>query len=84
MGIIKTLIEKRQEKLHKKCQRMNSEIICAIAYQVQKEQTKQAVTLPPFQEVQNRYNSLGIKTHKDVINVYKLFHSKRLVSGIEL
>lgn len=84
MGIIKSFIEKKQEKLHKKCQRMNSEIICAIVYQVKKEQRKQSVSLPPFQEVQNRYDSLGIKTYKDVINTYKLFHSKHLVSGIEL
>lgn len=82
--IINKINEKRQEKMHKRCQMMNSEIICAIAHQVKKEQEKENVSIPVFMEVQSRYDSLKLQSYQDVVNAYKLFYNKGLVSGISL
>lgn len=70
--------------MHKRCQMMNSEIICAIAHQVKKEQEKEIVSIPVFMEVQSRYDGLKLQSYQDVVNAYKLFYNKGLVSGISL
>lgn len=80
--VINKINERKQKNLRKKCQMMNSEIICAIAHQVKKEQEKETVSVPAFMEVQSRYDNLHIKSYQDVTNAYKLFHSEGLVSGI--
>lgn len=81
INFFKRMNAKRQ---HEKCQRMNSEILCAISYQVREEQKKQDVKLPAFQEVQQRYNNLNLRNYQDVKNAYIVFFNKGLVSGIEL
>jgi hypothetical protein len=63
---------------------MNSEILCAIAHQVYKEQTKAGVKLPAFQLVKQKYNSLGISTPKDLTRIYTQFFLEGQVTGIEL
>lgn len=82
--IVKRLIEKQRAKQRAKQQRMNSEIICAIAWQVNREFKQSSVNIPEFLEVSNRYNSLNIKTPKNLKDVYKDFFQQGLVSGIEL
>jgi len=81
INFLKKWSAKRQ---YEKCQRMNSEIICAIVHQVEIEQKKEAVKIPAFQEVQQRYNNLNLKNFQDVQNAYIVFFNKGLVSGIEL
>jgi hypothetical protein len=63
---------------------MNSEILCAIAHQVYKEQTEAGVNLPAFQVINQRYNNLGITTPKDLTKTYTKFFLDGMVSGIEL
>jgi hypothetical protein len=63
---------------------MNSEILCAIAHQVYKEQTKAGVNIPAFQVITQRYNRLGISTPKDLVKVYTQFFLDGQVTGIEL
>jgi len=82
--LIKKFVEKQKAKRKEKYQRMNSEILCGIAWQVNNEFKKSAVNIPEFLEVTNRYNSLGIKTPKILKEVYKDFFYQGLVSGIEL
>lgn len=82
--LLKKLNERKQRKLHQKCLLMNNEILCAIISQVRKEQEKATVNIPAFLEVQNRYDNLHIRTHQDVINVYKAFFQLGLVTGINL
>lgn len=84
MSFMKRLIELIKRKKLKKYQRMNSEILCAIAHQVYKEQSKESVNIPAFQEINQRYNSLHISTPKDLERTYFNFYLKDLVSGIEL
>ena len=82
--IINFLKKWSAKKQYEKCQRMNSEIICAIVHQVEEEQKNQAVTIPAFQEIQQRYDNLQLKNYQDVRNAYTVFFNKGLVSGIEL
>jgi len=84
MNLIKRFFELRKQKRLEKYQRMNSEILCAIAQQVYKEQTEAGVNLPAFQLVKQRYNSLGISTPKDLIKTYTQFFLDGQVTGIEL
>ena len=84
MNLIKKFLELRKQKRLEKYQRMNSEIICAIAHDVYNEQTKAGVYIPAFQIVNQRYNSLGISTPNDLKRVYTRFFLDGLVSGIEL
>lgn len=82
--LIKKLITKYRAKQKAKYKRMNSEILCGIVWQVNKEFKQSAVNIPEFLEVSNRYNRLGIKTPKRLKEVYKDFFQQGLVSGIEL
>ena len=84
MNLIKRFFELRKQKRLERYQRMHSEILCAIAQQVYKEQTEAGVKLPAFQLVKQRYNSLGISTPKDLIRTYTQFFLDGLVTGIEL
>lgn len=83
--LIKKLITKYRAKQKAKYQRMNSEILCAIIRQVDLDaKLSKGVNIPSFLEVDDRYNSLGIKTPKRLKEVYKNFFQQGLVSGIEL
>lgn len=84
MGLMKKIFEKLQQKRLERYKRMNSEIVCAIAYQVYKEQTEAGVNLPAFQIINQRYNNLGITTPKDLTKTYTKFFLDGMVSGIEL
>ena len=84
MSLIKKILSNIRRKRLEKYKRMNSEILCAIAHQVYKEQTEAGVNLPAFQLVSQRYNKLGISTPKDLIRVYTQFFLDGQVTGIEL
>lgn len=84
MGLVKKIFEKLQQKRLERYRRMNSEILCAIAHQVYKEQTEAGVNLPAFQVINQRYNNLGITTPKDLTKTYTKFFLDGMVSGIEL
>lgn len=84
MSLIKKILSNIKRKRLEKYKRMNSEILCAIAHQVYKEQTEAGVNLPAFQLVSQRYNKLGISTPKDLIRVYTQFFLDGQVTGIEL
>jgi len=84
MGLMKRIFEKLRQRRLERYKRMHSEIICAIAHQVYKEQTEAGVNLPAFQVINQRYNSLGITTPKDLMKAYTQFYLDGKVSGIEL
>lgn len=84
MTIINFFRKLNAKRQHEKCQRMNSEILCAITHQVREEQKTQDVKIPAFCEIQQRYNNLNLKNYQDVENAYIVFFNKGLVSGIEL
>lgn len=84
MGLMKRIFEKLRQRKLEKYKRMNSEILCAIAHQVYKEQTEAGVNLPAFQVINQRYKSLGITTPKELVKTYTQFFLDGMVSGIEL
>ena len=84
MNLIKKILKNIQQRRLAKYKRMNSEILCAIAHQVYREQTEAGVEIPAFQIINQRYNKLGITTPKDLMKAYTQFYLDGLVSGIEL
>ena len=84
MNFIKQFLDNRRARLKEKYQRMNSEILCAIVNQVEKEQKEQELKISAPYLVARRYNCLHIKKPIDLKNVYKSFFKQGLVSGIEL
>ena len=84
MNIFKKFIEFRKKKNLEKLKRMDSEIRCAIAYSVYKQQQKEKVTLPIFEVINQRYKDLKITTPKDLKRVYTQFFLEGAVTGVEL
>jgi hypothetical protein len=82
--MLKQFIERHKARRKAQYKRMNSEILCAITWQVNKDIRENSVNIPGFMEVSNRYNSLGIKTPKRLCEVYLDFYNQGLVSGIDL
>ena len=82
--LIKKFLELRRNKRVKKYQRMKSEILCAIAYDVLHKQTKENVTIPAFMIINKRYDDLNIVTPKDLVKTYTQFYLDGNVSGVEL
>ena len=84
MSLMKKLFERIKQRRLARYKRMNSEILCAIAHQVYKEQREAGVNIPAFQIINQRYNKLGISTPKDLIRTYTKFFLEGQVTGIEL
>lgn len=84
MNIFKKFFEFQKKKRLDKYQRMNSEILCAIAYDAYKGQQKDSLNIPIFQVIDQRYKDLHITTPKDLKKVYTQFFLDGMVSGIEL
>lgn len=82
--LIKKFLGLRKQKRLAQYRRMDSEIRCAIAYDVMKRQTKEEVKIPAFEIINQRYNELGIDTPKDLTRTYTRFYLEGLVSGVEL
>jgi ferritin-like protein len=82
--LIKKFLGLRKQKRLAHYKRMDSEIRCAIAYDVMKRQTKEEVKIPAFEIINQRYNELGIDTPKDLTRTYTRFYLEGLVSGVEL
>ena len=84
LKLIKKFLELKRKKKLDRYKRMNSEILCAIAHQVYKEQAAQDIKIPAFMVINNRYNSLKITTPKDLVRTYTKFFLEGAVSGVEL
>ena len=82
--LIKKFFELRKQKKLASYRRMDSEIRCAIAYDVMLRQAKESVKIPAFEIINQRYNELGIDTPKDLTRTYTRFYLEGLVSGVEL
>ena len=82
--LIKKIFELRRKRKLAQYKRMNSEIVCAIAYDVLKRQATEGVTIPPFMVINQRYNELGINSPKDLQRTYTRFYLEGMVSGVEL
>ena len=82
--LIKRFFQLRKQKRLAQYKRMDSEIRCAIAYDVIKRQAREEVKIPAFQIINQRYNELGIDTPKDLTRTYTRFYLEGLVSGVEL
>lgn len=82
--LIKRFFQLRKQKRLAQYKRMDSEIRCAIAYDVMKRQAKEEVKIPAFEVINQRYNELGIDTPKDLQRTYTRFYLEGLVSGVEL
>ena len=83
MNLFKKIVSIVKNRRLEKYKRMNSEILCAIAHQVYKEQ-RGGANIPVFMTVNQRYNDLHITTPKDLTRTYTQFFLDGLVSGIEL
>ena len=84
LKLIKRFFQLRKQKRLNHYKRMDSEIRCAIAYDVMKRQAKEEVKIPAFEVINQRYNELGIDTPKDLTRTYTRFYLEGLVSGVEL
>ena len=84
LKLIKRFFQLRKQKRLAHYKRMDSEIRCAIAYDVMKRQAKEEVKIPAFEIINQRYNELGIDTPKDLTRTYTRFYLEGLVSGVEL
>ena len=84
MNWIKKFFELRKQKRLASYKRMDSEIRCAIAYDVMQRQAKETIKIPTFDVINQRYNELGIDTPKDLKRTYTRFYLEGLVSGVEL
>ena len=82
--LIKRFLQLRKQKKLAQYKRMDSEIRCAIAYDVMKRQAREEVKIPAFEIINKRYNELGIDTPKDLQRTYTRFYLEGLVSGVEL
>ena len=83
-NLIKRFFKLKRQKKLEKYKRMDSEIRCAIAYDVIQRQAKEHVTIPPFLLINQRYNELDISSTKDLQKTYTRFYLEGLVSGVEL
>ena len=84
MNWIKKFFELRKQKRLAQYKRMDSEIRCAIAYDVMQRQARETIKIPAFDVINQRYNELGIDTPKDLTRTYTRFYLEGLVSGVEL
>ena len=84
LKLIKNFMAMRRKKQLKRWQRMNAEILCAIAHDVYKEQEVQELKVPAFMVINQRYNDLKITTPKELVKTYTQMFFKGAVSGIEL
>ncbi len=84
MSLIKRILEPIKKRRLERYQRMNSEILCAIAHQVYNEQRSAGVNIPAFQIINQRYNDLHISTPKDLTRTYTQFFLDGLVTGVWL
>lgn len=84
LKLIKKYLELRRMKKLAQYRRMDSEIRCAIAYDVMKRQAKDTIKIPVFDTITQRYNELGIDSPKDLQRTYTRFYLEGLVSGVEL
>lgn len=82
--LIKRFLALRKQRRLAHYKRMDSEIRCAIAYDVMKRQAKEEIKIPAFEIINKRYNELGIDTPKDLTRTYTRFYLEGLVSGVEL
>ena len=82
--LIKKFLQLRRQKKLAQYKRMDSEIRCAIAYDVMQRQAKETIKIPAFDIINKRYNELGIDTPKDLQRTYTRFYLEGLVSGVEL
>lgn len=84
LKLIKKYLELRRMKKLAQYRRMDSEIRCAIAYDVIQRQAKDTIKIPVFDTITQRYNELGIDSPKDLQRTYTRFYLEGLVSGVEL
>lgn len=84
LNIFKKFMQLRRKKQLDRYKRMNSEILCAIAYDVYKKQEVQDLKVPAFMLINNRYKELNISTPKDLIKTYTQLYLQGAVSGVEL
>ena len=82
--LFKRFLQLRKQKRLAQYKRMDSEIRCAIAWDVMTRQAKETVKIPAFEVINQRYNELGITTPKDLQKTYTRFYLEGLVSGVEL
>lgn len=82
--LLKRFLQLKKQKRLASYKRMDSEIRCAIAYDVMKRQVKEKVKIPAFQLIDQRYNELNITTPKDLTRTYTRFYLEGMVSGVEL
>lgn len=82
--LIKKFFELRRQKRLEHYKRMDSEIRCAIAYDIMKRQAKETVKIPTFEVINQRYDELGITSPKDLTRTYTRFYLEGMVSGVEL
>lgn len=82
--LLKRFLQLKKQKRLASYKRMDSEIRCAIAYDVMKRQAKEKVKIPAFQIIDQRYNELNITTPKDLTRTYTRFYLEGMVSGVEL
>ena len=84
LKLIKKYLELKRMKKLAQYRRMDSEIRCAIAYDVIQRQAKDTIKIPVFDTITQRYNELGIDSPKDLTRTYTRFYLEGLVSGVEL
>ena len=84
MKLIKRFLQLLRQKKLAQYKRMDSEIRCAIAYDVMQRQAKETVKIPAFEIINQRYNELNISTPKDLKKTYTRFYLEGMVSGVEL
>lgn len=84
LKLIKRFFQLRKQKRLNHYKRMDSEIRCAIAYDVMKRQAKEEIKIPAFEVINQKYNELGIDTPQDLTRTYTRFYLEGLVSGVEL
>ena len=84
MNWIKRFFRLRKQKKLASYKRMDSEIRCAIAYDVMQRQAREGVTIPSFMLINQSYNELGIYSPKDLKRIYTRFYLEGMVSGVEL
>lgn len=82
--LIKRFFQLRKQKRLAHYKRMDSEIRCAIAYDVMNRQAKEKVKIPAFEVINQRYNELNITSPKDLTRTYTRFYLEGMVSGVEL
>ena len=84
LKLIKRFLQLRKQRKLAQYKRMDSEIRCAIAYDVFMRQRNEMVKIPAFEIINKRYGELGITCPKDLTRTYTRFYLEGMVSGIEL